>query len=117
MWLVSAVVAIALSGTVFMIRFLVALLCDAAASASCRILAVDVALRSAVSEIRTEGRDYLPAGIVARRKSDEYIELSENQLHAKECVSGLMVLALHHAGGDSLRSIRVDRIVVSQQCS
>jgi hypothetical protein len=115
MWLASVVAVIALAGTVFMIRFLVALLRDDAAPVSCQILAIDTDSYNAVSETRAEGRDNLPVGVVVQHKSDEYIELSENQFHAKECVSGLMALTLRHSAGNGWRSIRVDRIDVSQQ--
>jgi hypothetical protein len=113
MWLASIVAAIALLGTAFMIRFLVALLCEAAPSKSGQVIARS---RYIVPETRTERRGNLAVTFAAERKSDEYIDLSENHFDAKECVSGLMALTLRHVpAGSGWRSIRAGRASALQQ--
>lgn len=82
--------AIALTGTAFMVRFLLALLLDSAPSTCCWIVPIrhelerdcEEALRSSFVD-----EDHNTCG---RKYCNSYVELSENEDHAKEHTSRLI---------------------------
>ena len=96
MWLAVTFAAIAVTGTAFMVWFLLGLLHECAPSVCYWVVP---------SRRRPEKHRHLAVlrGIYAGEDcrapegecSDYYVELLENEVYAKECASGLIALAVH----------------------
>jgi hypothetical protein len=98
MWVAIFFAAIALAGTSFMLWFLIALLRDSAPSTCCWIVPVRCDLKRE-SDHGLGGYmgddDYRSES----EPSDYYVELSENEVHAKQCASGLIALDVRSVTG------------------
>jgi hypothetical protein len=109
MWVAILVAAIALSGTSFMVWFLIALLRDSAPSTCCWIVPVRCDLK--------RESDHGLGGYVGddgysseSEPSDCYVDLLENPVHAKHGASGLIALDVRSVTGRvGWRSIQPSR--------
>jgi hypothetical protein len=91
--------AIALTGTAFMVWFLLALLLDSAPSTCCWIVPIShEAERECVEALRSSfiDEDYHTCG---RKYSNSYVELLENEDHAKEHTSSLISIDVRPTPG------------------
>jgi hypothetical protein len=96
MWVAVTFVAIALTGTVFLLWFLFALLRESAPSTCYWIVPIrrepERESGESLSGIYVEN-----AGRATEHESSNYyVELLENEGHAKECASGLIALDARH---------------------
>jgi hypothetical protein len=115
MWVAIFFVAIALTGTSFMLWFLIGLLRDDAPLTCCWIVPIRCALERESNNCLGEyvGHDDYK---LEHEPTDYYVELSENRVHAKHGASGLISLDVRSVTGRvGWRSIQPSRAVLHQR--
>jgi len=112
MWAAIFLVAIALTGTSFMLWFLIALLRDSVPSTCCWIVPIHCGLQRENSFGEYVGDHYQPE----REPSDHYVERLENRVHAKQGNSGLISLDVRILPGSvGWRTIKPGHAVLHQR--
>ena len=96
MWAQATLVAIALTGTVFLIWFLCGLLREGMPSICYWIIP---RLERETSTVEARGHSFVgeDCGTPERERSDYYVQFLENEGHAKRCASGLIAINVRAA--------------------